>query len=83
MGLFLLMAMRSETVGTDLYIYRNKFELISVAKSWRDVTSVVDNAPVYCLLNKLVSYIRNYRGFHGCDCLYYIVFCGVLYLPFF
>ena len=59
--LFVLMAIRAETVGRDIYIYRAKFRIIAAADTWQTITEAVDNAPVYCLLNKIVSYIGDYR----------------------
>lgn len=62
-GLFLLMAVRAETVGTDVYIYREKFRIIAAANTWDEIITAVDNAPVYCILNKVVSYFGDYRLF--------------------
>ncbi len=59
--LFVLMAIRAESVGTDIYIYRGKFQIIAAADTWQAITAAVDNAPVYCLLNKIVSYVGDYR----------------------
>ena len=61
--LFVLMAVRAESVGTDIYIYREKFQIIAAADTWQTITAAVDNAPVYCLLNKVVSYVGDYRLF--------------------
>lgn len=60
-GLFLLMAVRAETVGRDTRIYYNKFQIIAAADTWETVFAAVENAPVYCLLNKAVSYFGDYR----------------------
>lgn len=59
--LFVLMAIRADTVGTDIDIYRNKFQIIAAANTWEKIVGAVDNAPVYCLLNKAVSLFGNYR----------------------
>ncbi len=59
--LFLLMAVRAETVGRDIHIYREKFQIIAAADTWKDITETVENAPVYGLLCKLVSCFGDYR----------------------
>lgn len=60
-GLFLLMAVRSESVGTDVRAYGRIFRRIAVTDSLLDVIRVIENAPVYCLLCKAVSFFGDYR----------------------
>ncbi len=59
--LFILMAVRAESVGQDIYIYRGKFQIIAEADTLQTIIAAVDNAPVYCLLSKIVSYFGDYR----------------------
>lgn len=59
--LFVVMAIRGDAVGTDIYIYDNKFNLISDSKDWNMIINIVPNAPVYCILNKIVSFFGGYR----------------------
>ncbi|NCB92490.1 MAG: EpsG family protein [Clostridia bacterium] len=60
-GLFLLMAVRAETVGRDIHIYRDKFQIIATADTWKEIMEAVDNAWAYCLLNKAVSMFGDFR----------------------
>ncbi len=59
--LFLLMAVRAETVGKDIYIYREKFRIIARADTWKEITETVEGAPVYGILCKIVSLFGDYR----------------------
>lgn len=61
LGLFLLMALRSETVGRDVHLYRAAFTRIAFADNWSELFSAIDSAPVYCLLSKAVSFVGDYR----------------------